>query len=143
MGEALSKKRLFEEALAEAELEGIFEVIELDDAYGFRAVQNIKNGRALLLVILDESIYATGSITFATLDDLSKKEKILRLFNELNAGYKNTKFFISDDNELICQMSYVALAEDFRADVFLRAFINLFKTLADNDYAKIMRVLWS
>mgnify|MGYP000138247094 CR=1 FL=1 len=144
MNEALNKKKLFEEALRDAELEDIFEVIEFDDdTYGFRAVQNIKNGRALLLVILDDSLYATGSITFADLDDLGKKEKILRLFNELNAAYKNTKFYITEDNELVCQMSYVALAESFRADLFLRAFINLFKTLAENDYPKVMRILWS
>ena len=109
MNEALNKKKLFEEALRDAELEDIFEVIEFDDdTYGFRAVQNIKNGRALLLVILDDSLYATGSITFADLDDLGKKEKILRLFNELNAAYKNTKFYITEDNELVIEYHAVS-----------------------------------
>jgi len=143
MSDALQKKVLFERALRDAKLSDLFEVIEVDDFYAFKTVQNIKNGRALLLVILDDSVYTTASITFAYLDDLGKKEKVLRLFNEMNHEYKNKKFYITEKNELVCQMVYTALSNDFNADIFLKAFISVFQSLEEDDYPKVMRVLWS
>jgi len=143
MGEALMKKELFQNALRGAGLEAAFEVVEEDNIYVFRAVQDIKNGRVLVLIILDDTLYATGSIIFGTLDDFTKKDKMLRLFNEMNSEYKHTRFYIGDDNELVCQMSYIASSDSFQADIFLKTFVAMFANLESQDYPRVMRVLWS
>lgn len=102
MSVALIKKRLFEETLNGLNV-NFFEVIEDEELVIFKASQDMKNGRAMLYILLDDSIYSTSYIHFASLDDVGKKEKVLRLFNELNHNYKAVTFFINEENVLIAK----------------------------------------
>lgn len=136
------KVRLLDKSLEEGNLSNTFEKIQDDEVCGYRALQNMKNGTAILLIILDESVYTSASITFGNLDDLGKKEKILRLFNDLNGTYKSFRFRIDENNDLTAEFCYIAEPDNFNANLLLNILINLYKAIQDEEYAKVMRVLW-
>lgn len=143
MSENRIKANLFKQALNRVEFEDIFEEIDTGEATGFKAFQNIKNGRCMILVIVDDSVYSTASVTFGTLDNLARKERILDLFNDLNQSYKTMKFYINDNNELVAQIGYTGNSNNFDADTFLATVLNMFNDIENNVYAKVMRILWA
>ena len=104
--------------------------------------KNIKNGRASLNLFLDDSVYSTSYIHFALLDDVGKKEKVLRLFNELNNDYKAVTFFINEENVLVAKTNYITTENNFDGKMYWDLVVHAFKTV-EEEYPKIMRVVWS
>ena len=141
MSVALIKKRLFEETLNELNVD-FFEVIEDEERFIFSANHYIKNGRASLNLFLDDSVYSTSYIHFASLDDVGKKEKVLRLFNELNYNYKAITFYLNEENVLMAKTNYITNETDFDGNMYWNIFIEMFRTV-EEEYPKIMRVLWA
>ena len=141
MSVALIKKRLFEETLNGLDAD-YFEVIEGEESFLFKSSQNMKNGRAMVYIILDNSIFSNGYIHFASLDDVGKKEKVLRLFNELNSDYKAVTFFINEENVLVAKTNYITTENNFDGKMYWDLVVHAFKTV-EEEYPKIMRVVWS
>lgn len=143
MSEYKIKRDLFFNELRRMGFENTFEEVQLDNAVGFRAIQDMKNGRCVIGIVIDDSIFSTITITFASLDNVVKREKMLDLLNELNQSYKTTKFYINDENQISAQMSYISLSENFNAEVFMASVLNMYRDIEENEYAKVMRVMWS
>lgn len=137
------KVNLFKQTLKEVDLDNTFEEIDGDKIVAFQAFQTMKSGRCMILVILDESVYSTASITFGTLDNLGRKEKVMELFNDLNQDYKLTKFYINEKNELVGQIGYIADGDEFNVNLFLSIIIQMYKDIEDNIYSKVMRIIWA
>ena len=108
------KKILIEESLRKSQMSQIFDVVSNDKMVFFRSLQQqYKNNKLLLGIILDESAYTTITIFFGKVIDESKKDIIIKLINELNGLHNVEKFVLNRNDELLVQVPYVALSQDF------------------------------
>ncbi|HBF7547353.1 TPA: hypothetical protein KRM61_000863 [Clostridioides difficile] len=143
MNELQEKEILLIEALNDMGFQDTFKCIEKEDTVLFTAVQDLHQSQCTIILEIDNSIFSSMTIFFATLENLSKKEKILELVNDLNIRYRNSKYFISHNNEIGVQVTYTARANNFEVNDFFTMFHIMLRTLQDNDYSKFMRVIWS
>ena len=77
------KKILIEESLRKSQMSQIFDVVSNDKMVFFRSLQQYKNNKLLLGIILDESAYTTITIFFGKVIDESKKDIIIKLINDI------------------------------------------------------------
>lgn len=143
MNELQIKRNLVIKALKDLEMIDLFEEISDDDYISFRAEQDLHQSRCVILLNIDESIYSNITIFFATLDNVSRKERALDLINDLNIAYKANKYFINDSNEIAMQIPYIATAQNFDAKLFTDMIYHAYRTIKENDYSKFMRIMWS
>lgn len=121
----------------------VFKVTAKEDSCVYTAYQDITNNLAMLLVPINNSIHTIGQVVFGSLDDSSKKQRMIRLFNELNDKYNATKFYIDESNHLIAEIIYFCDKDAFNADLFFDIFIRTFVIIQSEGHAKVMEVLSS
>ena len=135
------KKILIEESLRKSQMSQIFDVVSNDKMVFFRSLQQYKNNKLLLGIILDESAYTTITIFFGKVIDESKKDIIIKLINELNGLHNVEKFVLNRNDELLVQVPYVALSQDFNGDIALDLLKTLYHMLTNNAYYKFEDIL--
>lgn len=135
------KKILIEESLRKSQMSQIFDVVSNDKMVFFRSLQQYKNNKLLLGIILDESAYTTITIFFGNVIDESKKDIIIKLINELNGLHNVEKFVLNRNDELLVQVPYVALSQDFNGDIALDLLKTLYHMLTNNAYDKFEDIL--
>lgn len=135
------KKILIEESLRKNKMSQAFDLVSNDKMAFFRSIQEYKNNRLLLGIILDESAYTTVTIFFGKLSDDSKKEHIINLINELNGIHNVEKFVLNPKNELLVQVPYISLSADFNGDVAIDLLRALYTVLMKNAYDKFDEIL--
>lgn len=135
------KKILVEEALRKNNMSQVFDVVANEKMVFFRSIQEHKNNKLLLGIILDESAYATITIFFGKVNDESKKDIIVKLVNELNGIHNVEKFVLNRNNELLVQVPYVALSQDFNGEIALDLLRTLYSMLINNAYDKFEDIL--
>ena len=135
------KKILIEESLRKSQMSQIFDVVSNDKMVFFRSLQQYKNNKLLLWIILDESAYTTITIFFGKVVDESKKDIIIKLINELNGLHNVEKFVLNRNDELLVQVPYVALSQDFNGDIALDLLKTLYHMLTNNAYDKFEDIL--
>lgn len=135
------KKILIEESLRKSQMSQIFDVVSNDKMVFFRSLQPYKNNKLLLGIILDESAYTTITIFFGKVIDESKKDIIIKLINELNGLHNVEKFVLNRNDELLVQVPYVALSQDFNGDIALDLLKTLYHMLTNNAYDKFEDIL--
>ena len=135
------KKILIEESLRKSQMSQIFDVVSNDKMVFFRLLQQYKNNKLLLGIILDESAYTTITIFFGKVIDESKKDIIIKLINELNGLHNVEKFVLNRNDELLVQVPYVALSQDFNGDIALDLLKTLYHMLTNNAYDKFEDIL--
>ena len=119
------KKILIEESLRKSQMSQIFDVVSNDKMVFFRSLQQYKNNKLLLGIILDES----------------RKDIIIKLINELNGLHNVEKFVLNRNDELLVQVPYVALSQDFNGDIALDLLKTLYHMLTNNAYDKFEDIL--
>ena len=135
------KKILIEESLRKSQMSQIFDVVSNDKMVFFRSLQQYKNNKLLLGIILDESAYTAITIFFGKVIDESKKDIIIKLINELNGLHNVEKFVLNRNDELLVQVPYVALSQDFNGDIALDLLKTLYHMLTNNAYDKFEDIL--
>ena len=135
------KKILIEESLRKSQMSQIFDVVSNDKMVFFRSLKQYKNNKLLLGIILDESAYTTITIFFGKVIDESKKDIIIKLINELNGLHNVEKFVLNRNDELLVQVPYVALSQDFNGDIALDLLKTLYHILTNNAYDKFEDIL--
>ena len=135
------KKILIEESLRKSQMSQIFDVVSNDKMVFFRSLQQYKNNKLLLGIILDESAYTTITIFFGKVIDESKKDIIIKLINELNGLHNVEKFVLNRNDELLVQVPYVALSQDFNGDIALDLLKTLYHMLTNHAYDKFEDIL--
>ena len=128
------KKILIEESLRKSQMSQIFDVVSNDKMVFFRSLQQYKNNKLLLGIILDESAYTTITIFFGKVIDESKKDIIIKLINELNGLHNVEKFVLNRNDELLVQVPYVALSQDFNGDIVIDLLRDLLVILVKKEY---------
>ena len=127
------KKILIEESLRKNQMSQIFDVVKNEKMVFFRSLQQYKNNKFLLGIILDESAYTTITIFFGKVADESKKD--------INGIHNVEKFVLNRNDELLVQIPYVSLSQDFNGDVAIDLLRTLYHMLVHNAYDKFEEIL--
>ena len=135
------KKILIEESLRKNQMSQVFDVVANDKMVFFRSLQEYQKNKLLLGIILDESAYTTITIFFGKLVDESKKDDIIKLVNELNGVHNVENFVLNKNNELLVQVPYISLSEDFNGDVAIDLLRALYGMLTKNAYSRFEEIL--
>ncbi|MGM9531632.1 hypothetical protein [Intestinibacter sp.] len=135
------KKILIEESLRKSQMSQVFDVVSNDKMVFFRSLQEYQKNKLLLGIILDESAYTTITIFFGKLVDESKKDDVIKLINELNGIHNVEKFVLNKNNELLVQIPYVSLSQDFNGDVAIDLLRALYGMLTKNAYSRFEEIL--
>ena len=135
------KKILIEESLRKNQMSQVFDVVSNDKMVFFRSLQEYQKNKLLLGIILDDSAYTTITIFFGKLVDESKKDDVIKLINELNGIHNVEKFVLNKNNELLVQIPYVSLSQDFNGDVAIDLLRALYGMLTKNAYSRFEEIL--
>ena len=135
------KKVLLEESLRKKSIENMFTIVEKDNLVLFRSFQDIYANNCLTAIIISESAYTMINIFFGKLALEDKKDEVLSLINELNRTYSASKFILSKSNELILQVPYVSLIQDFNGEVVIDLLRELLIILVKKEYVKFHDIL--
>ncbi|HBG5350065.1 TPA: hypothetical protein KQG32_003006 [Clostridioides difficile] len=143
MNELQTKKDLVIETLKSFNIMDSFEIDKLEscNTIVFKDVHSLEKSQGIVFLSINETVYSTATIYFATLKDVSKKEKVLSLINDLNLIYKGNKYFIDKENEIGVQITYIADAKNFNAELFITVFQTTYQTLIDDNYSKFMEII--
>lgn len=135
------KKVLLEEALRKKSMENMFTIVEKDNLVLFRSFQDIYANNCLTAIILSESAYTMINIFFGKLTLEDKREEVLKLINDLNISYTANKFVLSQSNELILQVPYISLVDDFDGEIVIDLLRELLIILVKKEYIKFQDIL--
>lgn len=135
------KKVLLEESLRKKSMENMFTVVEKNDLVLFKSFQDIYANNCLTAIILSESAYTMINIFFGKLSSEDKREEVLKLINNLNTTYTANKFVLSQSDELILQVPYISLAEDFNGEIVIDLLRELLIILVKKEYIKFQDIL--
>ena len=106
-----------------------------------RSFQDIYANNCLTAIILSESAYTMINIFFGKLTLEDKREEVLKLINDLNISYTANKFVLSQSNELILQVPYISLANDFNGEIVIDLLRELLIILVKKEYIKFQDIL--
>ena len=135
------KKVLLEEALVKKSMENMFTVVEKDNLVLFRSFQDIYANNCLTAIILSESAYTMINIFFGKLELEDKRNEVLDLINDLNRTYSANKFVLSNSDELILQVPYISLSDDFNGEIVIDLLRELLIILVKKEYIKFQEIL--
>lgn len=135
------KKVLLEEALRKKSMENMFTIVEKDNLVLFRSFQDIYANNCLTAIILSESAYTMINIFFGKLTLEDKREEVLKLINNLNTSYTANKFVLSQSDELILQVPYISLVDDFNGEIVIDLLRELLTILVKKEYIKFQDIL--
>lgn len=135
------KKVLLEEALRKKSMENMFTIVEKDNLVLFRSFQDIYANNCLTAIILSESAYTMINIFFGKFALEDKRDEVLNLINSLNTAYTANKFVLSQSNELILQVPYISLTDDFNGEVVIDLLRELLIILVKKEYIKFQGIL--
>lgn len=135
------KKVLLEEALRKKSKENMFTIVEKENLVLFRSFQEIYANNCLTAIILSESAYTMINIFFGKLVLEDKRNEVLNLINNLNTTYTANKFVLSKSNELILQVPYISLSDDFNGELVIDLLRELLIILVKKEYIKFKDIL--
>ena len=72
----------------------------------------------------------------------AKKENLLYLLNQLNYNYKVNKYILTEDDYVELVVPFITTDESFDPS-FITLVAGTILESAEDDYAKIMRIIWS
>lgn len=141
MNELQVKKNLLEEALKKKSMDDKFTIVENNNLVLFRSFQDIYGSTCLAAIILSNSAYTMINIFFGKLESEEKRNQILELINNLNTTYSADKFILSESDELVLQVPYVSLAENFDGEIVIDLLRELLFILLKKEYIKFQEIL--
>lgn len=141
MNELQLKKNLLEEALKKKSMDDKFTIVENNNLVLFRSLQDIYGSTCLAAIILSNSAYTMINIFFGKLEVEEKRNQILELINNLNTTYSADKFILSESDELVLQVPYVSLAENFDGEIVIDLLRELLFILLKKEYIKFQEIL--
>ncbi len=141
MNELQLKKNLLEEALKKKSMDDKFTIVENNNLVLFRSFQDIYGSTCLAAIILSNSAYTMINIFFGKLEVEEKRNQILELINNLNTTYSADKFILSESDELVLQVPYVSLAENFDGEIVIDLLRELLFILLKKEYIKFQEIL--
>ena len=81
------------------------------------------------------------NIFFGKLVLEDKRKEVIELINNLNTIYTANKFVLSQSNELILQVTYISLVDDFNGEIVIDLLRELLIILVKKEYIKFQDIL--
>lgn len=138
----MTKEIKFDNYLRDSGLTFFDKLDHEDGEVSYRSNYTISGNNVVFLISMDDSVYTLLQCRLIKLNNPAKREKMLYLLNQLNSNYKANKYILTDDDNVDFIVPFIAIEEDFNPEVIMILTSNILKDL-EEDYAKIMRVIWS
>lgn len=131
----------FKRYLAERQLH--LEEFSREDGVVFRAEQKLDCGTVVTGIIgfyYNSDYVDIYVFDYVSLNNPLKKDLIYSLLNDLNAGYRFSKFY-EEDNRISLKTSLM-FNGNFDPESVITSLLMLFRS-ADESYAKFMKIIWA
>ena len=136
------KTRELQKELRKLELEHLFTVDSVGSADVFRCEYSGKGVNMVLLMVVEEGDWIMLRYLIAENNNPVKQERLYELLNLLNSKRK-IKYYIGDDNLVVGEFFLRDDEYSFDANACIQMAIGYLKSIEQEDYSRIMRVLWS
>lgn len=113
-----------------------------DNSVVYKSNYTIAGNSIPFIIVVDDSLFTMLQCRLIKLNNPAKRENLLYLLNQLNSNYKANKFVLTDDDDVDFSISFISTDEEFDPELIVGLTYNIMKGLED-DYSKIMRVIWS
>ena len=120
----------------------LFEITSLEDTDCFLLDYNDKGKHIRMLILVNASYDVIIRYIIAENSNPANKEMLLELINRLNDTRK-IKYYLTQDNLIVAEKLFTTTDDDFNAELLVEYAIALLKSVEENDYPKVMRILWS
>jgi len=139
----LKKSEVFDKFILENDLKDICEkVANENDIIGYRVYDAVLNeNKIYYLIIEEETVNQYVFHVIYTLNDLSKKAKILELINELNFEYPIVKFYMDNENKVSLSVRMLASSDLFDPRI-LHLCIFALRDVLEKTYNRFMKIQW-
>lgn len=144
MNEANIKADLFEKQLEIIEFNDVFKRLDMEDAVGFQALQNMDSSRCKILVIFSNNYITTVDYSFYNfdnLDKLAKREQVLNKLNNLNIRELVLKYYIRK-LDVMARFSYITPNEEFNITLFTHLLLDSYSTIKNDAFPEVMKIIW-
>lgn len=138
----MSKEIKFDNYLSDNRITFLEKIKYENSEVVYRGNYKISGNNLIFIINIDDSAYTTIQCRLMTLNNSAKREKILYLLNQLNCNTIAKKFILTDDDDIEFIVPFIATEDEFNPEVLMILISNIFKGL-EEDYAKLMRVIWS
>ncbi|WP_150844197.1 YbjN domain-containing protein [Clostridium sp. UBA1353] len=138
----MTKEIKFDNYLRDKEITFFDKFAYEDGGAAYRSNYTISGNNILFIISMDDSVYTILQCRLMKLNNPAKREKMLYLLNQLNSHYKANKFVLTDDDNIDFSVPFIAIEEDFNPEILMLLTHSILEGL-EEDYAKIMRVIWS
>ncbi|QJA07522.1 hypothetical protein HF520_00525 [Romboutsia sp. CE17] len=140
----MMKKSRVLQALEEIGLRQIFEITnETSNGVLIQCEQTMGNGKCVISLELNDRPFSCIYYSLGKLTNLGKKDNMIELFNSFNEDNVLLKFYLDSNNCIMAMVTYIATEDEFNGDSYSSLIVPAFKSIEDNYYSKIMRVMWS
>ena len=142
----LNKKAEAFEAYLEERFINVFEMQEIHDELNtcvFKSQITVEGQNLATLVILDNSIYGMVRIMVAEKAlNPGNEERLRKMVDELNGGYKMFKYYFAKDGSLILDVCLLESAEKTDGDMIYTILKVVIEHL-ESKYRDIMKAIWA
>lgn len=140
----ITKKNRVLQSLEDMDLRQIFQITnETSNGVLIQCEQAMGNGKCVISLELDDRIFSCIYYSLGKLINIGKKENMIELLNSFNEENVMLKFYLDSNNVIMAMVTYIANENDFSGDAYSSLIVPAFKSIEDNYYSKIMRVMWS
>lgn len=105
--------------------------------------QNMGNGKCIISLQIENRVFNGIYYYLGKLNNIGKKDKMLELLNSFNEENLMLKFYLDEDSSIMGQVMYIASDDTFNANEYVSMIGSAYRTIEDNFYGKIMRVMWA
>ena len=140
----ITKKNEVLRELESIGLDQVFQVTnEYEDGVLIQAEQNMGNGKCVISLQLENRVFNGIYFYIGKLHNMGKKDNMLELLNGFNEENLMLKFYLDESNSIMAQVMYIAKDSNFNADEYVSLLGSAYRSIEDNFYSKIMRVMWA
>jgi len=140
----LAKKNQVLRGLENLQLREIFEITqENPNGILMQCEQNMGNGRCVISLEIEDRVFNCIYFSLGKLNNAGKKDNMLELLNNFNEENVMLKFYLDSNNSIMAMVTYIANDSSFNGEEFASLIGPAFKSIEENYYSKIMRVMWS
>jgi len=109
----------------------------------YRSNLEIEGVRLPVIVLLDNSVYTIIRVLVCekAVKENSKAE-LQELMNKYNKGYKPLKFYIDDQESLVCDCVLTLKNDENDSALVYELLINVVLRLLQENYKEIMKTIW-
>lgn len=141
------KAEKFTAFLKEIKLDSIFQIREIAEneanPVAYSTAMEVDKQNLPFLLVIDDSIYTMIQVRVAgQIVKAEKRPAVIEYLNGLNENYKVFKYYVSEAGDIVIE-SCLTFTDDNFAPELIHAVINVILQHLQEEYSKIMKVVWA